>query len=134
MVINQEWKKIKVNKFSPKALKQILDNENPYILDVRPLDYQWNTSFLKGSVPCPLVFFFDRYKELPIDRKIVITDGAMKQSTIAAKFLITKGYKVMGVLKGGVERWETEGFPVEERASTRELGAFTEGKHRKELE
>ena len=134
MVVNEEWNKIKVSKFSPKHLKQILDEENPYILDVRPLDYQRSASLLKGSTLCPLVYFFDRYKELPADRKIIITDWAMKQSPIAAKFLIAKGYKVVGVLKGGIERWVKEGFPVEERVSSGKPDAFTEGKDRKDLQ
>ncbi len=125
MVANREWHKITVNKFSPKQLALILEKETPYILDVRPLDYQWNTSFLEGSVLCPLVFFFDRYREIPTDRNIVITDWAMKQSPIAAKFLITKGYSVLGVLKGGIERWVKEGYPVEERAPGRDQSAFT---------
>ncbi len=132
MVTNGQWNKIKVSKFSPEKLRRILDEENPYILDVRPLDPQGNSSFLKGSTFCPLVFFFDRYKELPSARKIVITDRAMKQSPIAAKFLIAKGYKVMGVLKGGIERWVKEGFPAEKRVPSGKPDDFTKGKDRKE--
>ena len=128
MVTNGQWNKIKVSKLSPKELRRILDEENPYILDVRPLDLQGNRSFLKGSTFCPLVFFFDRYKELPAAREFVITDRAMKQSPIAAKFLIAKGYKVLGVLKGGIERWVKEGFPAEERVLSEKPDDFTKGK------
>ncbi len=121
MVANQEWNKIKVNKFSPKKLLQMFERETFYILDVRPMNFQLNPSFLKGSVLCPLVFLFDQYKEIPTDQNIIITDWAMKQSTVASKFLIAKGYKVVGVLKGGIERWVKEGFPVEKRIPTGEL-------------
>lgn len=36
----------------------------------------------------------------------------MKQSTIAAKYLTIKGYDVIGILKGGTARWQSEGFPL----------------------
>ena len=39
----------------------------------------------------------------------------MKQSPAAAKFLTRKGYKVAGVLRGGMERWQAERLPVEQR-------------------
>lgn len=63
----------------------------------------------------PLVYLADRYTEIPKDRKIVITDWAMKQSSVASKFLTVKGYTIVGVLKGGIERWKSENLPVEER-------------------
>ena len=40
---------------------------------------------------------------------------ALKQSPAAAKFLTRKGYKVAGVLRGGMERWQAERLPVEQR-------------------
>ena len=115
MVINPTWLKIKVKKISPKDLEKRLRNEHLFILDVRLLNLKGNGSFIKGSVLCPLVFLAGRYQEIPKEQPIVITDWAMKQSPVAAKFLISKGYKVAGVLKGGTERWESEKLPVEAR-------------------
>jgi len=92
-----------------------------YILDVRPLDFKLNSAFIEGSFLCPLVFLADRYEEIPRDREIVVTDWAMKQSPIAAKYLQMKGYPIFGVLKGGIERWETENLPVEQRKPTKKL-------------
>lgn len=115
MFINHNWQKIKVKKIPPKDLAKIMNKESFYILDVRPLNFNKNTSFIKGSVLCPLVFLEARYPEIPEGRQIIITDWAMKQSPVAAKFLIAKGYPVLGVLKGGIERWEKEKFPVETR-------------------
>jgi len=92
-----------------------------YILDVRPLDFKLNSSFIKGSFLCPLVYLADRYKEIPKDRQIVVTDWAMKQSPTAAKYLAIKGYPISGVLKGGIERWESEKLPVEQREATKKL-------------
>ena len=115
MVINSAWQKIKVKKIAPKDLANLIHNETVFILDVRPLNFKKNTSFIKNSVLCPLVFLRNRYGEIPKAQRIVITDWAMKQSPAAAKFLIAKGYPVVGVLKGGIERWESEKRPLEVR-------------------
>lgn len=115
MVINPTWQKIKVKKIPPKDLANRMRNENFFILDVRPLNFSKNVSFIEGSVLCPLVFLGAQYREIPKGQCIVITDWAMKQSPVAAKFLIAKGYQVVGVLKGGIERWESEKLPVEGR-------------------
>ena len=121
MVINKEWQEKMVRKIRPKKLADLLKEGDFYILDVRPLNFKKNTSFIKGSFLCPLVFLADRYKEIPKDRQIVITDWAMKQSPVAAKFLSVKGYSIYGVLKGGIERWESQNLAVEQREPTKEL-------------
>ena len=115
MVINPTWQKIKVKKIPPEELANFMGNEKFFILDVRPMDFAKNTSFIKDSLLCPLVFLGDRYRDIPRAKRIVITDWAMKQSPVAAKFLIAKGYTVAGILKGGIERWESDKLPVEAR-------------------
>lgn len=125
MTINKEWQEIRVEKIAPAKFKNLLEEEHLYILDVRPLNFKKNTAFIKGAFLCPLVYLAERYKEIPKDRLIVITDWAMKQSPIAAKFMTTKGYTVKGVLKGGLERWEAENLPVEQRVPTSKLGPLS---------
>ena len=121
MTINKKWQKIKVKKLSPKKIISLLKKENIYILDVRPLNFKRDRTFIKNSVLCPLVYLIDRYVELPEGRQIIITDWAMKQSPTAAKFLVEKGYSVIGVLKGGLERWKEDGWPVEKKEVIQEL-------------
>jgi len=121
MFINKAWQKIKIKKIRPKEFARLLKEKDFYILDVRPLDFKLNSFFIKGSFLCPLVFLADRYKEIPKGRQIMVTDWAMKQSPIAAKYLSIKGYPISGVLKGGIERWESEKFPVEQREATKKL-------------
>ena len=125
MTVDKEWQKIKVNKIPPQQLKDLLEKEDVYILDVRPLDFKINTSFIKGSLHCPLVYLADRYREIPKDRQIVVTDYAMKQSPVVAKFLLQKGYSVVGALKGGVERWDSENLPLEHRVPTQKVGSLS---------
>lgn len=118
MTIDQVWQVIRVNRISPAELNERMKREELFILDVRPLNFTKNTSFIQGATLLPLLFLADRYTEIPRDRPIVITDWAMKQSPVASKFLTVKGYPVLGVLRGGLERWEEERFPVEKRQPT----------------
>lgn len=115
MVVNKKWQSQKVNKVSPEKLEQLLKGDDFYILDVRPSDFITNGSFIEGAYFCPLVHLDKWYTEIPQNKPLIITDWAMRQSVIAAKFLQEKGYKVFGVLKGGIERWKTEQRAVEER-------------------
>jgi len=125
MNIDREWQQVPVRKVLPNELAQLMKEREFYILDVRPLDFDLNRSFIKGSFLCPLVYLSERYQEIPREREIVLTDWAMKQSPIAAKFLHVKGYPVYGVLKGGIERWKSEKFPVEEWETAMELPPLT---------
>ena len=84
-----------------------------YVLDVRPLACDQQNIFIKEAEICPMVYLSDWCKNIPKDKKIVIADWANKKSILAAKFLITKGYNVIYVLKGGMVRWQDENLPVE---------------------
>ncbi len=105
-----------MRKLAPAKLNALL-NDNPgiLILDVRPLNFKRDVTFIKSALLIPLVQLAQDYRQLPKQTQLVVTDWAMKQSPTAAKFLILRGYDVRGVLKGGIERWKKEGFPVEKR-------------------
>lgn len=118
MVVSEAYQKIRVKKLGPQNFKKFIEDKHPYILDVRPLRFERDTSFIKGARHCPLVFLADKYQEIPKDQDIVIADWAMKQSVTAAKFLILKGFPIKGVLKGGMERWKDIDYPVEQRTPT----------------
>lgn len=115
MTTNIEYARIKVKKISPEKVEQLIQSENPFILDVRPKNFSLNNQFIKGAYHIPLLFLMDRSAKIPKDRKIIVTDWAMKQSTIATKYLVTNGFNVIGVLKGGIERWNAENRPVDRR-------------------
>lgn len=124
MIVNNQWQQRKVNKIAPEKLHTVLQEEDFYILDVRPRDFIQKASFLRGSFFCPLVHLAKWYRRIPKDRPIIITDWAMRQSIIAAKFLSSKEYQVYGVLKGGIERWKAEKLPVAEQESDLDLGSW----------
>jgi rhodanese-related sulfurtransferase len=115
MVINPDWRDYKVKKISPGDFAALLAKKGTFVLDVRPLEFSRNNSFIPGSTHCPLVYLDKYYDEIPPKCDILLVDWAMISSTNAAKFLLSKGYRVKGVLKGGIERWITEQRMVEVR-------------------
>lgn len=115
MVVNETSMKMKVKKLKPKKIAKMIEKKEIFVVDVRPQNFKRDSSFIIGSIHCPLLDIAERYKEFPKDKQILITDWAMRQSTLAAKFLISEGYNVIGVLKGGIERWKNDKYPVENR-------------------
>jgi rhodanese-related sulfurtransferase len=115
MVVNEELTQAKVNKLSPDKAWKLLKEQRPFILDVRPQQFKMNQSYIKGAVHCPLLDLIDRLHEFPKNRPILISDWTMKQAPLAAIYLTSKNYNVVGVLKGGMKRWLFEKFPAENR-------------------
>ncbi len=86
------------------------------ILDVRPKNFEKGPNFIAGSQNFPVLTITKRIGEVPKDRPIILTDWAMRQSPLVARYLMANGYdNVLGVLKGGMIRWESEGYPFEHR-------------------
>lgn len=115
MYVNQEYTRIRVDKLSPDEITALI-REHPFILDVRPKDFGLNQSYIEGAKHIPLVDLMIRINEIPRNRQVIVVDWAMKQSPIAAIYLTKNNYQVLGVLKGGMERWLIEQLPVEERS------------------
>ena len=115
MTVDPEYQRITVTRLEPRRVQELLCDPGYFLLDVRPEDFQRDAGFIAGARHCPLVHLGERFPALPANRKIIISDWAMKQSPAAAKFLTRKGYTVAGVLLGGMERWQAERLPVEQR-------------------
>lgn len=112
MTTNPKYANIKVTRLSPDKVAKLIEKPDIVILDVRPANFSRNNSFLANTVHIPLINIEKMAAELPKDRPILLTDWAMKQSLVAAKFLSEQKYTVIGVLKGGIERWKHENRPV----------------------
>ncbi len=117
MTVNPKYQGVRVKKLSPDKVQALLDKEPPFILDVRPLNFEKSIDFIKDSVYIHLVILQDNIDKIPLDREIIIADWAMKQSPLAAKYLKKNGYNIIGILKGGVSRWIQEKRPFEARPS-----------------
>ncbi len=110
MIVDESLAKIRNKRLSPAKVLKLKTKHNPIILDVRPLYWTGPRKAIPDSIFIPLVKLHIRYQELPKDKPIIIVDGYMKQSPSAGKFLASKGYKILGVVKGGIIRWIKEGY------------------------
>ena len=114
--MDNKFKNVRVNKLQPAKVAALLkDNDDIFILDVRPQNFKKGPQFIKGSYHCPLIDIVDSLEKFPRDKEIIIVDWKMYQSPLAAKYLQSEGFKVKGVVRRGIERWMEEGFPVEVR-------------------
>jgi len=112
MNTNESYTKVKIKKISPAKAYALIKKQNPMIVDVRPKNFS-KESFIIGSIHCQTLEIDQRSKQFPKDKAIFVVDWAMKQSPIVAQYLKLNGFNIIGVLKGGVERWVYEGLPVE---------------------
>ncbi len=117
MTTSPKYAAIKIRRLAPDKVAELLESPEILILDVRPIYFSRNNYFLEKSVHIPMLNLEEMAVNLPKDKTIIITDWAMKQSPIAAKFLISKGYRIMGVLKGGIERWTRENRPTSQKGT-----------------
>ena len=97
-------------------LKAMVDRSDDFVLvDLRDEDDR-KAGWLKNSVNIDLEDLADRYQELPKNRKIVLQCLYGKQGYMAARFLVSKGYKPGNLLKhdgGFVDGWLKLGYPIE---------------------
>ncbi len=111
-------KNMTVPKLSPVEVEHLLEADPSIVLlDVRPLWWKDIPRAIAGSLFMPLVALQKDYVQFVPLHTFILVDGYMKQSPAAAKFLMTKNYHVLGVLKGGIGRWEKEGFPTVPKAA-----------------
>lgn len=116
MRVSEELQRISVNKLPPAAFAEAMKDDNVLVVDVRPR--WWRSSQERsGMVPgtdmqLPLLDLHRNLDQLPAGRPILLVDRLMRQSLPAAKYLTLKGYRVVGVLRGGTRRWVAEGRPV----------------------
>jgi rhodanese-related sulfurtransferase len=94
----------------------MLDRKDDFALvDIRDDDDR-KAGWIKGSINIDMDDLDDRYGELPKDKKIVIQCLFGKQGYMAARFLVSKGYKPGNLMKldgGFVDGWLKAGYPVE---------------------
>lgn len=115
MNVDKDMVGIKVKKINPQQL-QTMNLDDYIVLDVRPK--WWRQSAEKAGIIAgtdimiPLLELDKSLQKLPQDKPLLIVDRLMRQSVHAAKYLISKGVSVDGVLLGGTKRWVAEGYPV----------------------
>ncbi len=120
MTSSEEYAGMPAKKLSTQKVEDLLKTEELFILDVRPISFSHCDMFLKNSFHLPLLVLADNLEDIPRNKKILITDSAAKQAQLAYKFLVKRGYQVIGVLRGGLEVWCSEGRASEQRDIVKE--------------
>lgn len=100
--------KIQYVKISPKDAKEIMDNEESIVLDVRTKD-EYDQGHIEGAVLLPVDEISSKAEEVLMDKKakILVYCRSGNRSATAAKTLIKMGYE--NVLDfGGIIDWPYE--------------------------
>ena len=107
----------RVSKLSSKEVREMQVSGTVFILiDVRKVS-DFNENHIEGAISVP--FNEIPYKRFSKDIEIVTYCGndACPTSKDAAEILSQAGNKKVSVLKGGLEEWESNGFPVVKKKS-----------------
>jgi len=127
MYIDKEMNRINVKKLRVNKVSELIDNKNAFVLDVRPLALDGTQSYIFDSLHIPLLHVQDNLAFIPSDRPIIVVDAFMKQSISAAKFLTKHGYRVAGVLRGGMNKWKKASMPVVGKEDVQVFDPFVGG-------
>lgn len=109
-----ETKKTLVNEICP-TTTQTWVRRGALLVDVRERDEVEQLSYdVPNLINIPLSEFEIRYKELPMDKELVMVCRSGGRSLRAAGFLINYGYDPLKVvnMQHGIGRWVQKGFPT----------------------
>ncbi len=112
MWVNPAYQTVRVPKLGCRQVAVQLKNSRLFVLDVRPPWLRSRQLFLPGSTLIPMYALKEHLAAIPKDRPLLVADATMRQSPIAARWLIHHGYKVIGVVRGGMQHADRRGCPV----------------------
>ena len=98
----------KLPQLSPADLKSSLQNNGPFVLDVRTPN-EWKTNHIDGATHAPLASFAKKIPDVPKDQRIAVVCGSGYRSSIAGSMLQARGYKTIENVSGGMEAYEEVG-------------------------
>ena len=97
---------------SPTETKEaILDGA--ILVDVRPEPLTWMKAFdIEGVIYCPHPEFAKLFKNIPVDKAVIIADAVGLRSKECVEILLKNGYRNVANLAGGITDWEQDGLPL----------------------
>jgi rhodanese-related sulfurtransferase len=94
-----------VEAIKPPVLRQWLKEKKDILLvDIRP-EKLFQQGHIEGAVNIPMYRLHLRYRELPLNRLLILVDNRGFRTPLAASYLIRKGYEVKRLF-GGMAKWE----------------------------
>ncbi len=98
------------------ALQQELENNKELLLvDLRSeSDYQGEPGHIDGAINIPLERLQDQLSALDshLDKPVALICSGERHSKKAAHLLKRKGFSLVYVVKGGMQKWINRGFPL----------------------
>ena len=91
--------------------KQMIENENILILDVRTQE-EFDVSHIEGSTLIPVDDLGARIDEVPDNTRILVYCRSGRRSVIASNILLDNGHTDVHNMLGGINAWISEGYPV----------------------
>ena len=88
----------------PILSRRLLQGENPLLLDIRSESF-FQQGHIAGAINLPMYQLHRRWRELPLDRAVILVDDRGFHSPLAASYLAAKGYAVEPLF-GGMTAWK----------------------------
>ncbi len=82
-----------------------------FVLDVRTIE-EWDKGHIAGSHHIELTALDRSLSELPRDQSIAIVCRSGQRASLAASFLMKKGFRSVTNVRGGVQAWTQAGLPL----------------------
>jgi len=89
--------------------------QGAFFLDVRSQD-EWDQFHISGSTLIPLDQLQNRLSELPRDKDIVVVCLSGHRSQSGVTILQQAGFTRVSCLSGGLQAWNSAGYPVQGNA------------------
>ena len=100
-----------VPRITAAALAELLQQEPPFVLDVRS-EKEYAIVHLQGSSNVPLTHLRERLQEIPADRPVVVHCEGGYRSAIACSILLQTGRTNVSDLVGGIKAWIATKLPT----------------------
>lgn len=101
----------KLEQISASELKALIDRNEVFTLDIRA-ETEYFSGHLPNAVHIHGGYLPDRLDTLPTDKKIVVQCQGGDRSAIAASLLRSKGFKHVINFTGGLDEWQSAGYPL----------------------
>jgi rhodanese-related sulfurtransferase len=92
-------------------LKRALPDPRTFVIDVRT-PQEFARGHVPGAVNWPLQQIESWWGKVPRDRVVFVKCNTQNRSRLAAQFLLSKGYRDLRLVNGGIQAWTARGFRV----------------------
>lgn len=92
-------------------LYRALSDPKIFVIDVRtPQEYA--QGHVPGAVNWPLQQIEYWWSKVPRDRVVYIKCNTQNRSRVAVQYLLSKGYRNLNLVTGGIQAWMARGYPT----------------------